>query len=77
MFNWLMDHVFDRARARAMREEWARFEESCRMVGGLNRRVRASFTDEEWKATEARCMAKLEGMEDGMEDHVRTPGRNL
>lgn len=61
MLNWLMNHVFDRQGYRDMQEQLAIFDENARMVSDLQKRVRASFTDEEWEATKARCEAQLNG----------------
>jgi hypothetical protein len=62
MFNWLMNHVFDRQGYRDWQAELYRFEENKRMVADLDRRIRESFTPEEWNETEARCMKRLADM---------------
>lgn len=59
MLNWLMDHVFDREGARLWKEECARFDENSRMIDDLDKRVRASFTPQDWAEVSARCEHRL------------------
>lgn len=63
IFDWLIDNVFDRQRAREQREEMAdalrQFDETCARFHEIERRARATFTPEEWAACEARCEAIL------------------
>jgi len=63
VWEWLGRYIFLREQYREMDEalefEFRRFDENCRHVQELDKRIKASFTPEEWEETRKRCEAKL------------------
>jgi hypothetical protein len=55
---WLLSPEYRQA-GRDIEHEFARFDDLCRQTDELNKRARATFTDEEWEAARKRCEARL------------------
>lgn len=60
MFNWLMNHVFDRKRHRQFQAECRRLDAWGPALAELDARIAKLYTPEEWAALAERCERKID-----------------